>query len=354
MATFPSTGPDPAVYWPGVSVIVAARDAAATLGGCLASLKALDYESVEIIVVDDGSRDETKNIAIAAGVRVLVSPVPGPAAARNFGVAHASNEIVAFTDSDCTVPAHWLRSLVSGLRESRAAGAGGPQRNVFPETAGADARDLDSFFSLAGVLAEYTRTDEHAHDVDHNASCNVAYIRHAFTEAGGFAEDLFPGEDVDLDFKLQKLGYRCYYVPDAFVHHERPGTREWFAGMMRRYGRAQRTLVERHGRFRALHYVPLVLVALASVQLLIFTRRTRPLGLAVDSLLLAGVVALLWQRVPLNRWPAVVRLGLVAMKEWNLGYAEGLNPDSRRATATVGVPGPGHAEPRVFGGDVRP
>jgi glycosyltransferase involved in cell wall biosynthesis len=323
-ASLPALPADPGDALPGVSVIIAARNAARTLPACLDSLGALDYPDVEVIVVDDGSDDATAAIARQRRVRLLASPRRGPSAARNFGMAQASNDIVAFTDADCAVPRHWLRALVEGLRTSRAAGAGGPQRNVFPADAGDSARDLDLFFALASVVAEYTRSAGTARMVDHNASCNVAYIKHAVAEAGAFAEDLFPGEDVDLDLRLRKLGYQCYYVPEAWVEHHRPGTREWFAGMMRRYGRAQRALVDRHGRFRALHYFPMALGGLALVQLLCLPSRTRPLALALDGLLLAAGLALLAKHVPLDRWPAVLDYAAVATLEWNRGFSEGL------------------------------
>lgn len=321
----PAPPAEPDGWWPGVTVIVAARNAEATLGACLASIRALDYPEVEVIVADDGSEDTTVGIARAAGARVLQAAGSGPSMARNYAVLESTHEIVAFTDADCTVPRHWLKALVEGLRASKAAGAGGPQRNVFPEGTG-DARDLDAFFSLVSVVAEYTRVDDRAREVDHNASCNVAYIRHAFREAGGFAEGLWPGEDVDLDLRLRTLGYRCHYVPEAYVEHHRPGTREWFARMMRRYGRAQRELVARHGRFRPLHYVPHGLVALAALQLLWLPRRTRLAAAAVNGALAAGALAVLASRVPPGRHAAVLKYAALAVREWTLGYAEGLRP----------------------------
>jgi glycosyltransferase involved in cell wall biosynthesis len=310
--------------WPGVSVVVAARNAADTLRRCLESLRTLAYPEVEVIVVDDGSADETVAIATAAGARVLSAGGRGPSAARNLGIRHATHDIVAFTDADCAVPPHWLRSLVDGLRTSRAAGAGGPQRNVFDRGTPREAGDLDLFFSVASVLAEYTRGDDRPREVDHNASCNVAYVKHTLVEAGGFTEGLYPGEDVDLDFRLARLGYRAYYVPDAWVEHHRPGTRAWFAGMMRRYGRAQRWLVERHGRFRPLHYLPVAASGLALAQALWLPRRTRALAAAIDGVVVLGVLGVLASKVPFARWPAVLEYAGLALVEWHRGYLEGM------------------------------
>jgi len=229
------------------------------------------------------------------------------------------------------VPSEWLERLVVALRDSRAASVGGPQRNVFEAPAGqgftpagTDVEALNAFFALASGIAEYTRTDDRPRHVDHNASCNSAYIKHAFLEAAGFSADLWPGEDVDLDFRLRRLGYRCYYVPEAFVWHHRPATRQWFAGMMRRYGRAQRELVKRHGRFRLLQWLPVALAAAAAAQVLWLNRSTRPVVAFVDSAIVVAAAAVLALRVPARLWAPVARYAAIAVVEWNRGYAEGL------------------------------
>ena len=90
--------------WPRVSVVVCAYNAADTLDDCLTSLAALTYPDVEVIVVNDGSRDATSAIARRyPGVRVLDIPNGGLSAARNVGLAQATGEIVAYTDADTRV-----------------------------------------------------------------------------------------------------------------------------------------------------------------------------------------------------------------------------------------------------------
>ena len=316
---------------PAVSVVIAARNAARTLRACLVSLMAQRHHDYEVTVVDDGSTDGTRAIAASIpGVRVLDGGGHGPSAARNAGVQAARHDIVAFTDADCTVPPDWLERLVVALRDSQAASVGGPQRNVFEASAVAqdfspantDIEALNAFFELASSIAEYTRSDAEPRFVDHNASCNSAYIKDAFLEVGGFSEGLWPGEDVDLDLRLRRLGYRCYYVPEAFVWHHRPATREWFAGMMRRYGRAQRELVKRHGRFRALHWLPVALAAAAAAQLLSLNRSMRPVVAVADGALVAAAATILAMRVPPRLWVPVARYAGVAVVEWNRGYLQ--------------------------------
>lgn len=317
---------------PTVAAIVAARNASATIEACVRSLAAQNYPALQIIVADDGSDDDTAARAARAGARVIETESRGPSAARNVAVARHQTDIVAFTDSDCTVAPGWIEALLRGFRASGAASVGGRQQNVFNGGSAEDAIALEAFFRLAAAVAEYSRASDDPRDVPHNASCNSAYLRAAFLEVGGFSEDLWPGEDVDLDYRLGQLGYRCFYVPDALVHHHRPGDREWFRRMMRRYGQAQREIVTRHGRFRPIHYMPFATTALIAAQGLWLSRDTRPYVGILDGILGGLLVAALAGTVPLKRWPQVIDYAVLAVFEWNRGYVEGL-PTSKLAIA---------------------
>jgi glycosyltransferase involved in cell wall biosynthesis len=311
------------VWQPGVSVVVATLDAEAHLGACLASLRALDYPIAELIVVDRGSRDGTVAIATAAGARVLRVEGAPPALARNYGVMESTHEIVAFTDADCEVPTDWLTVLVEGLRGSKAAGVGGHVRLRFhATTAGAIEREaIAALVALSERVRGYVRESDGAHDVDHNPAANVAYIRHAFREARGYADDLWPGADVDLDLRLRLLGYRCRHVPGAPVTRDHPGTLAALAAEMRAAGRAHRTIVARHGRVRPLHFVPLALVGATALHGLLLSRRARPALLGLDVIVAAGAFALVATHVPSRLWLPALRTAAVAVTAWNLGYA---------------------------------
>src|SRR5208283_2222271 len=92
--------PPPLAAAPKATVVVAAYNAASTLGECLSSIRELNYPDYETIVIDDGSTDSTSEIAGRAGVRAIRVEHHGLAAARNAGVGAASGEVVAFIDAD--------------------------------------------------------------------------------------------------------------------------------------------------------------------------------------------------------------------------------------------------------------
>lgn len=312
-------------------MVVAARNAESTLGACLTSLQALDYPRYTITVVNDRSTDRTGDIALHAGVLVLEGPGRGAGAARNLAIEASQAEVVAFTDADCTVPPHWLRALVRGLQTPSVAGAGGRQRNVFPPGRHDEARHFDAFFKVASVISAYTRSSERDHLVDHVASCNSAYWRAVILDVGGFIVDFWPGEDVELDYRLKKRGYRCMYVADAEVAHHRPGTLTWFREMMRRYGKNEHDLAHRHGRFRPIHYVPVVAVIALAAQLGWLVPALRwPLAV-LDALVLGFAAIVLIRAAPPSAWPWVLLYAATAIGEWLRGWFSFRPADSARA-----------------------
>src|SRR5712692_138585 len=106
---------------PRISVVVPAFQASASIERCLAALarQTLPAEQYEVIVVDDGSTDDTASRASRCGARLVRLPRNlGPAQARNAGLAVDQGEIVVFTDSDCEATPGFLAALTAPLRDA--------------------------------------------------------------------------------------------------------------------------------------------------------------------------------------------------------------------------------------------
>jgi hypothetical protein len=208
--------PEVQAAWPRVSVVVCAYNAADTIDDCLRSLSALTYPDADIIVINDGSRDETGTIAKRyPKAKVIDVPNGGLSAARNLGIQHATGEIVAYTDADVRVDPDWLTYLVQPILSGKYVGSGGP--NVVPPD---DDWVAQSVARAPGGPTHVLLNDRVA---EHVPGCNMAFRRDALLAIGGFNPVyLRAGDDVDICWRLQARGHEIGFAPSALVwHHHR-------------------------------------------------------------------------------------------------------------------------------------
>ena len=191
-----------------ISVVVPVLDGLRWLEEQLAALCAQDCaEPWEIVVADNGSTDGTLEVLRSwsdrcAQLRVVdASATAGPAAARNAGVRASTGELLAFCDADDVVRPGWLDAMVHALESAELVGGlfdtaslnGGQAAEPAPPAT------WQMGFLPAGL------------------SSNLGVRRVVFEEAGGFAEDLRVGEDVDLCWRLQLAGHRFGWATGAVV-----------------------------------------------------------------------------------------------------------------------------------------
>ena len=98
-----------------VSVVIPARNDAEMLARCLASLALQERAPDEIVVVDNGSTDDTRAVAEAAGARVVWEPIPGIPRASAVGLDAARGEVIARIDADSVCPPDWLNRICTAF-----------------------------------------------------------------------------------------------------------------------------------------------------------------------------------------------------------------------------------------------
>ncbi len=230
--------------YPKVSIVVASYNGDRTLKACLESLEQLNYPDYEVILVDDGSTDSTREIAfLRPRVRyVRHESNRGLSVARNTGIAAASGEIIAFTDSDCRADPDWLHYLVGDLLAGDFAGIGGP--NLLPPE---DSSVAAAVMASPGGPAHVMLTDVQA---EHVPGCNMAFFKWALSEIGGF-DPIFrqAGDDVDLCWRVQQAGHKIGFSPAGFVWHYRRSTVGDYLRQQHGYGEAEALLVRKHPEY---------------------------------------------------------------------------------------------------------
>ncbi len=227
-------------HWPRVSVVVCAYNAADTVDDCLRAIEGLTYPDFEILLVNDGSRDETSAIARRhPRVRVLDIVNGGLSAARNVGLAHAEGAVVAYTDADTRVDRDWLTYLVQPFLTSDVVGSGGP--NVVP----ADDPPMAQCIARAPGGPTHVLLDDRT--AEHVPGCNMAFTREALLAIGGFNPVyLRAGDDVDVCWRLQARGWRIGFSASALVwHHHRASIGAYWRQQVG-YGEGERWLMAHH------------------------------------------------------------------------------------------------------------
>ena len=199
-----------------VSVVVATRDRAERLGALLASLRrqTLPAAEFEVLVVDDGSTDETPKVLEreeargALALRTIRRPrADGPAAARNEGWRVTTAPLVAFTDDDCVADPEWL--------------AAGLSATVAHEGALIQGRTEPNPGELH-LRGPFSRTLRVTREGPFYETCNIFYPRPLLERLDGFDAPSYSrpgGEDTDLAWRAMELGVEPVYAPDAVVFH---------------------------------------------------------------------------------------------------------------------------------------
>jgi len=304
--------------FPKIAVIIPAKDASRTIKKCLESVLNLDYPDYEVIVVDDGSSDITPRLLsqYKDKLKIITTQGIGPSAARNLAANQTQADYLAFTDSDCLVDSQWLRELYRGFLEyPKAVACGGIQR--LPQDATKFEKAVFAFLKKAGFISDYMRPVKTSliQKVGHNPCCNVIYRKETFIGEGGFLENFWPGEDVELDRRLALRRYRHAFNPAAIVYHYRPRNLKAFVAMMARYGVAQGCLLRRHGFFRTVQWFPFVSAILLVSLVCIFFVRPVAAIIMVSCMFLFIMLYL--------RDIFIFSLGLCAFAVWHFGFIRG-------------------------------
>jgi glycosyltransferase involved in cell wall biosynthesis len=229
-----------------VSVIIPVYNGARTIASCLESVLGQTYpaDAYDVIVVENGSTDETSAIAERYPIRLFHSDKRGPAAARNLGLAQSDADVVAFTDADCVADAQWLSELVKPYADPEVGGVGGAilaydhHSHTIAETFSEEHSPLVNFVSGEREF------------LPHLYTANASYRRSLLVETGAFDPRLVTAEDVDLAWRLQlQTGTGVYYSPQAIVYHYHRSTPAGLARQYRQYGFGEILLDTMYGKY---------------------------------------------------------------------------------------------------------
>jgi len=217
--------------FPGVSVVIANQNGKEYLARCLPSLMAQSFQDFEVIVVDNGSSDDSAAFLQEnfPAVRLLQNDENrGFAGANNQGIATAWGKYIATLNNDTEVDPDWLRSLVAAADLHPDIGAFASlvllddKRDVI-DSAGLSVSLLGH--GCQNRLGEAATTVESSDEVFGVCAAAAMYRKDLFDDVGLFDEDFFAYyEDVDLAWRARLRGWRSMLVPQAVVYHVHSAT----------------------------------------------------------------------------------------------------------------------------------
>lgn len=183
-------------------------------------------EISELLVIDDGSTDSTRDVVFelsrnsAVPVRYVFQQNKGPAAARNAGIQEARTSLILFTDDDIIPSQELVAEHVnwhSRFPQEETAVLGyvtwSPDIGTTP---------FMQWYGLEALFAYAEIADKSEVDYRYFYTCNISLHKEFLRRNGGFDEDFkfAAWEDVDLGFRLNKVGLRLFYNPSAVAYHE--------------------------------------------------------------------------------------------------------------------------------------
>ena len=187
-----------------ITVVIPAFNEADTIKKDIRAVnkQAFDGE-ITILVVDNGSTDNTAEIAESMGATVVSEPKAGSYVARNTGIEHAEDDYIAFTDADTTLDPDWIANGIAALEE----GADAVSGPIVVESKPSDGF-IAKFDEVLGFSKETLKT------------ANLITRKEVFDEVGTFDETLISGGDVEWGNRVERSKFTYRYDESVVVRHE--------------------------------------------------------------------------------------------------------------------------------------
>ena len=223
------------IQWPAITVIVCSYNGSYTIKECLENILKLEYPNFDVLVVNDGSKDNLAEIVSHFPVKIISTPNRGLSSARNTGMKNASGEIIAYIDDDAYPDPQWLQYLAYAYLNSDHVCIGGP--NISPYE--------DPFISTCvanapGGPLHVLETDEIA---EHVPGCNMSFRKESLIKIGGFDPQFrCAGDDVDICWRIQESGETIGFHASAVVWHHRRNSFKAYWKQQKGYGKAEALL----------------------------------------------------------------------------------------------------------------
>ena len=242
---------------PKYSVVIPVYNRPQELEELLESLTRQTYTDFDVTIVEDGSTIPSDKVVEKYSDRLtlqyLYKPNSGPGPSRNFGFSQAQGEYFIVFDSDCIIPADYMKTVNDFLAATPLDAWGGPDRGheSFSILQRAMAYTMSSVLTTGGIRGNKNRAGNFQ-----PRSFNMGMTKDVFIKTGGFKFDRH-AEDIELSIRMKNLGLRVGLIPEAFVFHKRRIDFEQFFRQVSGFGKGRVLVGRAHPRsVKLTHWFP--------------------------------------------------------------------------------------------------
>jgi succinoglycan biosynthesis protein ExoA len=311
-----------------VTVVIPALNEERALSACLDSVLCQTYADLEVLVVDGGSTDRTRDLveeyrSVDERVRLVDNPRRTPPAALNEAVLAMRSDWLIRIDAHATVPPDYVERAMAHLRSGDWGGVGGRKDGVGHTDPGrAIAVVLGSRFGVGNSTYHHGTSVQSVEHIPFGA-----YPRAVIEKVGGWDESIPVNQDFEFDHRVREAGYELLFDPAMAIAWDVRPTLRAFWRQYRRYGRGKAQVVRLHPTSISPRHLaaPALVLALATAALLAPFKPRWSALLVVPYLAALGVAsATVMPSIVVPSARRYVPLAFLAMHlGWGLGFWEG-------------------------------
>ncbi|MFH1316289.1 MAG: glycosyltransferase [Candidatus Woesearchaeota archaeon] len=199
---------------PLISVVIPAYNSEKTISKCLSSLLNQSYDNYEIIVVDNNSKDSTKDIinhfkSKSKKIKMVFEPFVSRGAARNAGISASKGKIIAMIDSDCIAPKEWIEKITFPIRKHKETVVQGNETDHIKNYWTGMEQEFNN---------EFLQKNRYGRYIDHLDTKNCAFKKNIFKGIGPFNKHIKNIEDFELKVRINKKGIKVFFLKILAVY----------------------------------------------------------------------------------------------------------------------------------------
>ena len=309
------------------SIIVPLYNRPQEIDELLHTLTKQTYLQFEVLVIEDGSINDAKDIVSSYSDKLDISYYykenEGQGFTRNYGFARAKGDYFVVFDSDCLIPEHYLETVKDYLLEQQLDAYGGPDgaHNSFTAIQKAISYAMTSPFTTGGIRGNKKHIGKF-----HPRSFNMGISREVWEKTGGFILTRL-GEDIEFSIRVQSLGFKTGLIPGAIVYHKRRTSFTQFYKQLHFFGRARINIYKHFpSELKIIHFFPAGFTIFLLLSLILNLSK-QPLAGFCNIMLALFVLLIFFHSLTINRSVKVAFLSIVASFVQLTAYGMGFMQD---------------------------